>query len=544
MPVYDSYLYGGYGFDTLSPYGWFGRSPGYAQPADEPKEPAKPKEGLVATTTGQSGASIAAMSNAGSGFGGYPGYGNRRPVTVETIIEALRDPVISNCHAYIAGPICAGKANLVATDEAPEGAKEWIEKATKPLLPRYLKDAVWCIPFGWAGWQKEFERRDGDFYVKLHACRQEWSGVLYHKETGAHIGLRWDGTDIFGRRQFIITHNPRGSKDYLGRSRIENVQKAIDDWIAENDQTAKLANKASGMLFRQGYPPGPNGDTTNKSKAEEFAKRATSGASWITYPTWGGFTIEEITRLSPEQLVAFAKATDWPSEAMDLRDQGAAISALTTDKQYLDQLKCLGYGVPPQAVLSGSTSNRATSEAAGGFGTAMNEIVNRDVYAVFNEHVVDDLMELKYGPKTRGTVRWEPEPLEDPQELFDRQIIQAAFSSSNPDVQRAIGERDIGAICDRNGLPRKPQEQIDAEKAEAEEQAEKQFDQQRQMMEHKAALGAKPTNGKPVNGEAKDKITLSAEQVAGLIEERQRRTVKRIERDENGRMSAIHEEEV
>lgn len=508
MPFYET-ITGWYG--GLSR--WWGRTPGTATPVDAPKAKATPQLGTADTgVTGQTGGSIAAMSNPGSlagvGEGWYPGYGLRRNVTIELILAALADPIISACHRYVTEPIRTGKANLVASDEAPKGAKEWIEKVTKPLLPRYLEDAMWAVPFGWVGWQRVWERVDGDYVVtRLLMGRHEWSGVLYDQDSGEYVGLKWDGTDIFGLKALLYTYDRRGSKDYLGRSRIENVIEVYDNWREANNQTAKLSNKASGTVLKMGYPPGASAETTNKDRAETFAKRATSGAGWVTYPTWGGFTVEQLMRMTPDQIVAFSKATDWPMDALDLGEQGSAISALTGDKQYLDQLKCLGYGVPPQAILSATTSNRATAEAAGGYGTDMNESVNQGVYACFNQ-VVDDLMELKFGKQTRGTVRWEPEPLSDPQAVIDNAMLQAAMSSSNPDVQRDVGERDWNAVYIRNGVPKLPEAEIAKRKQEKEDAAAKAMQDQQALAAAKGGInGEKPGangNGRMVGAGAKD----------------------------------------
>lgn len=504
MPFYDPYFYYGGDLGAYAPYGYWGRSPGYAQPADEPRQAEKPKEGLVKTTTGMTGANVAAMSNAGSGWGGYPGYTNGPPITVESIERVMRDPVIAAAHAFATGPIRTSKSHLVVRDDAPEGAKEFVERVIDPLLPDYLEDAAWSIPFGWAGWQVEWEREDGDYIVrKLHACRHEWSAVLFDKDTGDHIGLRWNGTDVFGLRQFIVTHDRRGSNDYLGRPRVKNVAEVSQNWREANDQTAKLSGKASGVILNIGYPPNGGGLTTNKDAAESFAKRATSGASWITHPTWGGLGIEDLKTLQPDVLKMLSEGTDWPMTTLDMGNQGPAIASLTADKRYLDELKCLGYLVPPEAVLQGTGGNRAKSESQGNSGTAMNEPANQEIYAAFQKGVVAPLLELKYGKKLRNCVVLQPEPLEDPQAVFDRQMLQAAFGSSNPDIQRDVGERDWGAVFDRNGVPKLSEEDMAARDQKKAEAAAQQFDQQRQMMEHKASLAKPGSNGNGRMQEAK-----------------------------------------
>lgn len=455
---FSSIIEGGFGFGYGFPR--TGTSAGQIIPVTGPggARDAKPSLGPADAGYGN------AASYAGAGLNWICGYGDRPPSTPQTYLSCLLDPVLAAARMYALSPIKTGKPRLLSRPDAPAGAADFIKNTTSALLPSYVEDAAWAVDMGFAAWQTVWAREDGNYIpARLISCQQEAdSGVMVDQETGDKVGVRWNGIELTGHRAFVYTHDRRGQQ-WLGRSRLENVIETIHQWREANHMTAKMGRKAGGVVIMVGYPPGEGKDAAGNSvprwkQAQEFGKTITGGSGYGSFPLLGGLTEDKIRAMSPADLIKFLELSLWQFRLLDLGDPGKSIEAMTAEKRYLDELKCLGYGVPPEAVLQGTGGNRAKSQSQGNSGTAMNEPVNRGIYCAFNEGVVNSTLVLRYGPEVKGSVWWEPEPLEDPQAVFDRTVLAAVIQGNGPWSQELYRRYDLGAIADRNGLPARAKE--------------------------------------------------------------------------------------
>lgn len=448
----DFTFFGSYYVNRLN-----GSSAGALLPADRVEADPRPPQ------VGQVQANDALATDASVGGWGWSylcGYSDRPPSTPQSYLSALLDPVLAAARAFALNPIRIGKAKLVKVrEDAPDDWRKPLEDMTKPLLTPYVEDAVWGVDMGWAGFQNVWERREGLWWLaSIIACRQEAdSGILVDKTTGNKVGVRWNGADLTGHKAFSYTHDRRGQQ-WLGRSRLENVLDTISQWRELNNMTAKMGRKASGIVVMTGYPPGKDlaAAAVNKASAESFGKAITSGAAYGSYPTLGGLTDDKIRSMAPADLARLIEISLWQFKLLDLGNPGPSIVATTADKEYLDKLKCLGYFVPPEAILQTGSGNRAKTESQGNSGTAMNEAVNRGVYDAFNKGPLNSLLTLNYGETAKDAYRWEPEPLEDAQTVFDREILSMVAAS---DAGMAWLSRNFGLeeIAERNGLSKRQQ---------------------------------------------------------------------------------------
>ncbi len=397
------------------------------------------------------------------GWGGafLSGYGARPLPGLATYLACLLDPVLMAARAYALNPIRVGRWRIAARGDAPSGARDFIERTTRPLVQAYVNDALWAVDLGWAPFQNVFERRDGRYVItRILPARQEWSAVLVSPETGDAVGVRWDGVDLLGHKAFFYTHDARG-RSYIGRSRLENVIGAVWDWREDNDRAATLGKKACGIVAGIGYPPGKGVDAAGQPvprqrQADAMGAIITSGAGYFTFPTLASIPEDKLRTMPVPDLIAMAKASMWQVQLHDLGDTGPAMAGLTARQRYLDELKCLGYYVPPEAVLQGPGGNRAKAAAHGDVGTAMQEPVNAAVADAFNRGPVDSLLELNFGgASARGAVWWEPEPLVDAQEAFDKALIQAVMAGTGG-LSDYLGRHfDLDTIMERNGVARR-----------------------------------------------------------------------------------------
>jgi hypothetical protein len=442
-------LYGGYYANRLT-----GTTAGALLPVDERIE-RKPQLGQVDSASG------APDIAGGYGFSSLCGYNARSASSPALYLSLLLDPVLAAARMFALNPIRIGRAKLAKVrEDAPDDWKQPLEDMTKPLLTPYVEDGVWGVDMGWAGFQNVWERRDGLFWLAdVIACRQEAdSGILVDKGTGNKVGVRWNGVDLQGHKCFSYTHDRRGQQ-WLGRSRLENVLEAIENWRELNSMTAKMGRKAGGVVVMTGYPPGADATkaAANKTLADAFGRAITSGAAYGSYPTLGGLTEDKIKAMAPADIVKLAEMSLWQFKILDLGDPGTSISSTTEEKRYLDELKCLGYGVPPQAILHGTFGARADTASKGGSGTAMNESVNKGVYDAFNQGALNSILELNYGKEARDSYRWEPEPLEDQQSVFDREILKMV-AQSDAGMAYLSKRFQLDAIAERNGLPKRTED--------------------------------------------------------------------------------------
>lgn len=474
----DSF-YGGYYANRLA-----GTTAGALLPVnDREADDRKPKLGQTEAATGG--------DVAGYGFSSLCGYSARPASSPALYLSLLLDPVLAAARMFALNPIRIGRAKLVKVrDDASDDWKQPLEDMTKPLLTPYVEDGVWGVDMGWAGFQNVWERRDGMFWLaQVIACRQEAdSGILVDKGTGNRVGVRWNGADLYGHKAFSYTHDRRGQQ-WLGRSRLENVLEAIENWRELNSMTAKMGRKASGVVLTVKYPPGKDGTSAsaNKTLAESAGRAITSGAGYVSVPTLGGLTEDKLKSMTPADIAALAETSLWQFNILDLGDTGAAIASTTEEKRYLDELKCLGYGVPPQAILHGMFGARADTASKGGSGTAMNESVNKGVYEAFNEGALNSALELNWGKAARGAYRWEPEPLEDAQTVFDREILKMV-AQSDAGMAYLSKRFQLDAIAERNGLPKRTEEASPDDVIQPIQQAQ-------------PGMNGQPVNGEKVNGE-------------------------------------------
>jgi hypothetical protein len=105
--------------------------------------------------------------------------------------------------------------------------------------------------------------------------------------------------------------------------------------------------------------------------------------------------------------------------------------------------------------LEGQFGTKAEAQTHGDLGLLDGEKLLRDTSRVVNWHVVDQLLVLNFGEDARGSVYFEPNPLQDASVQFARDLVKAMMST--PDGREEIKiYADVQQIIESTSLPMLP----------------------------------------------------------------------------------------
>lgn len=513
--------YGCFGSSPLiGPYGWFGGNYGQLSenPAPSPDDKVKPNTPIQTL-------------NGGLPFygatGGYPGFAGLPPdlkLPPFLLWQMRKYSTIQLALSIINGPWLAGNEEIEIDPNVPEGMKakveEWkveAEQYVDPIWQQCKPGAAEAVALGNFLWEIIYDRVDavsGRITVPIRAKSHLATRVdtqLYWDQGGVFSGFRVNGQYRDSRYAFLAVNDPHIDSIY-GYSRSENC---VDSWwraIQSNLNADKTEQKASGIQFGVGAPPGAtfqevDGKQTNVNDCAQKIIQAASVGNCFTFPLFmfGQGALErnpELAKVSPFKFERF----DWGDVGPNLL---ASIARLTrTDIEIIR-----AYRRPEREAMEAQHGSKADSGNAGGIGTTDSEAVHQQFLKQFSAQVLDRFCVTNYPGYQSGWLRYKATPLSDPQQEFLQKVAVALATdqSTGPELTKNF---DLRGLAQRVEMPVLSEEDVKANEVIAQKKA---ADAQQQAIDlAKASAKPIPANGKPAtNGSpvqnVKPRIAASAD---------------------------------
>jgi hypothetical protein len=369
--------------------------------------------------------------------------GQPTAATLKDYRAMRKDPTIALARWLVTAPVVASGWSVEATKDAPEGAKDLIEKYFLPIRMHLLRTVMYnLIDYGWSPFEKVLEARNDGLIVpkKLKPLLHDITDILVFVDTGAFAGFENGEEDKAVKLELpsalLYSFEPEGTNWY-GTAALENVR---GPWKESNDCNAaasrydrKLAGSQLIVKYPIGVSPYNGTDTDNQQVAAAIVNKWQSSGA-----------------VSVPNLPENAKDGKWEFDM--LTDGGAGKGAYVERLNYLDKLKVRGLGLPERSVLEGQFGTKAEAEEHGDFAIVNLELRHLDVVQTTNWHFVNQVLRLNYGEQYENTVFLRPTPITDKSRKFLRELYGRLIADPNGMLLEST-KVDIKAIREQLGIP-------------------------------------------------------------------------------------------
>lgn len=381
---------------------------------------------------------------------GLPGYGIPCPPSIETYRAMRSHPTVAICRMAATAGIRGSAYSVEADDDAPIGAKDYIDKMVKPLWSTMKNDGLYSLDYGWQAFEKIWAVNGGYYTVARLKSLNVACSTIKTDDNGGYIGIKnTGGRDAFipAEKTWLLSYDSENGNLY-GRSRHENIRTyAYSPWVNLFDKQGKIFSKLSAVIPQIRYPEGQSKDAAGKTRsnfdiASEILAKLTRGdgiampntlAAWAEDAIRGGVDVSQLAAWT----ISFLEANG--------SSAGPTLEAL----RYLDELMMRGWFVPGGAISNEQIGSQAKAGANADLALAMSEQDKAWLVQSINSHIIDDVLAINWGESARGKVRITTPPLVDTIAAAQRRIIEAALSGQGGlalleqtiDLEKAI--RDV-----------------------------------------------------------------------------------------------------
>lgn len=373
------------------------------------------------------------------------------PKTHKTYRDMRYDATLGMARTLSGSPIIAGKWGVERFDPATDDMLSFVQANVLSLRDPLMEAAVYGqIDFGWQGFEKVFEIVDGLISVKkLKPLLQDITKILV-KPTGAFGGFRQvvesGNLDLPLENSLLITTRVEGTRWY-GESLMEHARIPYQQWIDTNTVANRYDKKVAGANFVVYYPDSTSEDSEGTERDNvELAKEiitALEGSGSVVVPTVLVDYIGDLNKQAKDRL-------GWSIEL--LSDGSPKQYAFVPRLQYLDVLKVRALNLPQRSILEGQFGTKAEAGVHTNLALTYMNLIHGSITRLVNQHLVDQLLELNWGPQFRGSVKLIASPLADEALGFLRKIYEAVIS--NPaGFQAEYQSLDTDAMKETLGLP-------------------------------------------------------------------------------------------
>lgn len=388
---------------------------------------------------------------------GFPSYGSLYTGTYATYRFMLRHPRIAHARRQVEAPILSNSWGLQVRKGTPDNVKQFIEDAFPAgVIRRWKRDAFRALDYGWYPFEKVWAAREGRWWVDwLKPLTVDANGIVVTK-AGRFAGVRYKPGDsgILEPRDCVCHTHDGEAGDLYGRPRLENVREtAWREWLDAANQMQLTRLKIAGKLAIIFTPSGTyvdgNGNTkswrdTAMAAGKAIADVRSNGTVWLP-----GMKTPDM--LSKEN-IEYAKMSLVTIDVKDFGNHSEAIGGFLKCLQAAEQLMFAGYLRSARTGMESEHGSRADAEEHTNTDTSDIELVESDMADTFNAQVVDDLLEVNFGPDMRGAVYYEPAKLTDENRATDDKIVDAILK--NPETATpALAKVDKTTVARRRGIP-------------------------------------------------------------------------------------------
>lgn len=377
------------------------------------------------------------------------------PKTYATYRTMRLHPTIALARAFSSAPIIAGDWLIESDDEIDDELVQFIQKQMFPIREQLLATAMHgTTDFGWQGWEKVFEEKDGRIVLKkAKPLLQDITKIMVDPTTGAFIGFQQ--ADANGREfllpidnSLLISARVEGTQ-WHGEALMENARKWYNRHNEADKVSADYDRKVAGANVIVHYPTGSSVTIKDGPKEDNgvVAKRilaAMEGTGGVVIPNVLHKHIEKLNKEAKEQ-------AGWRIEI--LSDGVPKQYAFVPRLQYIDRMLVRAFHLPERAVLEGAFGTKADASTHADLALVVMELAHADITRHINWHLVDQLLALNWGDEFRSTVRLVAAPLSDEKLAYLRDIYKSILANATLALEEGQ-QIDTDGIKDAIGVPK------------------------------------------------------------------------------------------
>lgn len=383
------------------------------------------------------------------------------------------DPTVKLVRQFAVAPIVAGKWIYEADDDAPEGAKDFVEcEMEKHRLHLITQGMYGQIDYGWISFELVPQDLQGMYQgywgIKwFKPLLHDITTILVDEKTGEYIGVKQIPsaivnvptvlpTEIYlSEQQSVLINSDVEGTNWYGESVMKALEALYDEQSTINTAARKYDSRIAGSHWTVYYPIG-----TSKYKGTDIDNGALAQELIKSIEAMGGIalprsTIEGVDTVSQQQMAN--ETSQWKIDL--LSDKGSGQTPFLERYKYLDILKVRAFGYPERAMLEGQFGTKAEAEAHADLAILNLEMKHAQLVQQLNNQPVNWLMRNNYGPDTCGKVRIKPAPLADRAIAFFREVYKLLIQNRDAMYQELTAV-DWKAVRDAVGVPEKTQEQL------------------------------------------------------------------------------------
>jgi hypothetical protein len=387
-------------------------------------------------------------------------------LTYQKIRQIRIDPTVKMVRQFAVAPIVAGKWVIEAEDDAPEGAKEFIEKEiTRHRLDLITQGMYGQIDYGWIAFERVIEDLPtGEWGIKwLKPLLHDITTILVDAGTGAYIGVRQQPNsivssptqlaaqiDLTGEETVLINAEVEGTNWY-GEPVMKALEAIYDEQKVINTGARKYDQRIAGSHWIIYYPIGTSkykGSTIDNGALAQELIRGIESMGGIALPRSAVEAFDQVTSQMSQQ-----EASQWKLEL--LSDKGSGQTPFLERYKYLDILKVRAFGYPERAMLEGQFGTKAEAEAHADLAILNLEMKHAQLVQQVNRQLCDWYLRVNWGPDYCGKVFIKPAPLADRAIAFFRQVYLALVANRDGFYQEAAAV-DWQAFRDSLGIKEAP----------------------------------------------------------------------------------------
>jgi len=408
----------------------------------------------------------------GAGFGLGSSLSERAPSphTYQQYRRMGRNPVIRLVKSVAHYPVLSSPYIITSEDGTPKERRDFIEDMLKNLWPRFMREVISMLDYGWSAFEKVFYvNEDGLVSIKkLKSLMVDTTQVLLD-DKGHFAGLEQKdnsktGKTILGASSSVVFTHEREGDNYYGESIMQAILEsgAWDSWNKKRDREVSYMTKIASVIPMIVYPPGVSldrdGNEVSNVEIAEKLLRHLETAKGVCMPNTILDFLPDITRMvnaNPNM----GQFRDWQIEFLETKVNHG--SEFLESIRHDEILFARAWLVPERTVFEGQFGTKAEASAHGDIAASFSNEVLKNIFDTLNRYIVDPILVANWGESARGTVSYSTSGLDAGTKEYLREVV-AKILEEPGNVELALSWLPVAEVLDSVGLPRR--DDIDQER--------------------------------------------------------------------------------
>ena len=382
---------------------------------------------------------------------GLPGFGKPVRGTYANYRLMRSNPTVAIGRVAATAPIRTADYSFGVRDGTPEERVAFVRENVDRVWPRFVRDAMPALDYGWAPFENIWDYRGGRLHLRrLKPLLVDITRPLIDRTTGDFMGLKNRGEELAPNKSFVFSYDGE-SGNIFGRSRHENIRKEWSAWDKTLEKLGAYTGKVSGVVPIVEYPIGQSKDKEGKAQSNFDLASAVlqelGRGKGVAMPNVFAIHAKELIRSG----VNLAQLKAW--HISFLQTKGDHSKGMIEALRHFEKLMLRGWLVPERSVTEGQYGTKAEAGAHADIGLVMADLVFFDLVQQFNEDVLDLLLVVNYGEEARGSVWLKPSGLSPGLRAFFRSLLTEVLSEA-ANVDLLLRLVDLDSMIELVGLPK------------------------------------------------------------------------------------------